>query len=253
MNIRTLIVDDEPLARERLRAWLEAEPGVTVAGECGDGRQALEAITKEKPDLVFLDVQMPELDGFGVIAALGNAIPPAIIFVTAYDQFAVKAFEVHAVDYLLKPFDRERFRASLRRATQHLEQQQSGSLRQQLEALMADLRPTEKAPARLAIKTEGRVLLLKTSEIDWIEAADNYVVLHSGGHTHLLRETMTSLEGRLDPAKFVRVSRSAMVNVDQVRELHPLFHGEHVIILRDGSRVTLSRNYRDKLKNLGLS
>jgi two-component system, LytTR family, response regulator len=252
MNVRTLIVDDEPLARERLRDWLRAEPGLEIVGECADGRQAVETIQREKPDLVFLDVQMPELDGFGVLAALRNETMPVVVFVTAYDQFAVKAFEVHAVDYLLKPFDHDRLRTALRRALDRIERQQAGGVQQQLAALLADLRPEEKPAARLAIKTQGRVLLLKTEEIDWAEAADNYVVIHVGAERHLLRETMTALEGRLAPNKFVRISRSALVNVDRIKELQPLFHGEYVVILRNGTKLTLSRNYRDKLGGLGL-
>jgi two-component system LytT family response regulator len=253
MKIRTLIADDEPLARERLRTWLQAEPDIELAAECGDGRQAVEAIRREKPDLLFLDVQMPELDGFGVLEELGEAAPPAIIFVTAYDQFAVKAFEVHAVDYLLKPFDRDRFRAALHRAIEQLQRPGAASVQEQLAALRADLRPPEKPPARLAVKTEGRLLLIRPAEIDWIEAADNYVILHVGTQSHLLRETMTSILGRLDPAKFLRISRSTIVNVDQIKELQPLFHGDHVVLLRNGAKLTLSRNYRDKLKELGIA
>jgi two-component system, LytTR family, response regulator len=253
MKTRTVIVDDEPLARERLSAWLRAVPEIELVAECGDGRQAVQTIRQEKPDLVFLDVQMPELDGFGVLEALGQAMPPAVIFVTAYDQFAVKAFEVHAVDYLLKPFDRDRFLAALRRATDQLQGSQSGSLQEQLAALLAHARAPEKPLARLAVKGDGRVLLIRTTEIDWIEAADNYVVLHVGSQQHLLRETMTAIEGRLDPARFLRISRSAIVNTDQIKELQPLFHGEHVVLLRDGTKLTLSRNYRDKLKDLGIT
>jgi two-component system, LytTR family, response regulator len=252
MKIRTLIVDDEPLARTRLRTWLEAEGEVEVMGECGDGAQAVESIKKERPDLLFLDIQMPGLDGFAVLEALGEAVPPAVVFVTAYDQFAVKAFEVHAVDYLLKPFDRERFRAALGRAVARLQRPAAGSLQEQLAALMADLRVPEQPAARVAIKTEGRVLLIKTADIDWIEAADNYVILHVGAQNHLLRETMSALEARLDPSKFMRISRSAIVNIEQIKELQPLFHGEHVVLLRGGAKLTLSRNYRDKLKALGL-
>ncbi len=252
MKIKALIVDDEPLARERLRAWLREEPNVELLGECSDGRQALEAIRASKPDLLFLDVQIPELDGLGVLEALGEAVPPAVIFVTAYDQFAVKAFEVHAVDYLLKPFDRERFRAALRRAEDRLERPESGAVAAQVAALSAELRPPGQPVTRLAVKTDGRYLLLKAEEIDWIEAADNYVSLHVGPRTHLLRETMASIESRLDPARFLRISRSAIVNIERIKELQPLFHGEHIVVLRDGTKLTLSRNYRDKLKELGM-
>ena len=250
VNIRTLIVDDEPLARERLRKLLQAEPEIELIGECANGREALEAIRKDSPDLLFLDVQMPELDGFGMLAALKTDKLPLVVFVTAYDKFALKAFEVHAVDYLLKPFDRERFKAALERAMTRLKKEQSGELNQKLSALLADLKPAPKAPDRLAVKTEGRVLFVKLDEIDWIEAADNYVSLHVGGESHLLRETMTALETKLAPEKFLRISRSAIVNVERIKELQPMFHGEYVVILRTGSKLTLSRSYRDKLQQL---
>jgi two-component system, LytTR family, response regulator len=253
MKIRTVIVDDEPLARERLRTWLEAESDFELVAECGDGRQAVEVITREEPDLLFLDMQMPELNGLEVLEALGEDVPRAVIFVTAFDQFAVKAFEVHAVDYLLKPFARDRFHAALGRARDRIQRPSSGNLQRELAALMAGLRTADKPVIRLAVKAEGRVLLLKTAEIDWIEAADNYVVLHVGAQSHVLRETLTALEGRLDPAKFLRISRSTIVNIDQIKELQPLFHGEHSVLLRSGAKLTLSRNYRDKLRELGIS
>jgi two-component system, LytTR family, response regulator len=251
-KIRTIIAEDEPLAQERLLAWLRQEPGLEVVGQPANGREAVEMVKREKPDLLFLDVQMPELDGFGVLAALGEEVKPVVVFVTAYDQFAVQAFTVHAVDYLLKPFDHERFRTALRRALARIQQQEDGTWRQQLSALLAELRPEEKRPDRLAIKAEGRVIFLKTADIDWIEAADNYVKIHSGAEAHLLRETMGSLEERLASPQFLRISRSAIVNVDRIKELQPLFHGEYVLLLRNGTRLTLSRNYRDRLAQLGL-
>jgi two-component system LytT family response regulator len=250
MTIQTLIIDDEPLARERLRKLLLAEPDIHLAGECADGREAVEAIQNQAPDLVFLDVQMPELDGFGVLEALGGERLPVVIFVTAYDKFALKAFDVHAVDYLLKPFDRERFQKALERARSHLRTRQSGELNQRLTALLDDLRPQAKKTNRLVIKAEGRVLLLKTDDIDWIEAADNYVNLHVGNESHLFRETMTALEAKLPPDKFIRIGRSAIVNVERIKELQPMFHGEYTVILRNGTRLTLSRNYREKLEQL---
>ena len=253
MKTRAMIVDDEPLARERLREWLAAEPDLEVIGECGDGRAAVEMIRREKPDLVFLDVQMPELDGFGVLQELAGEDLPTVVFVTAYDQFAVQAFEVHAADYLLKPYDRERFRKALGRALERCRQRQAGGVQEQLAALLADLRPAAKPVDRLAIKTDGRVMLVKTEDIDWIEASDNYVVIHVGTERHMLRETMTALEGRLAARKFVRISRSVIVNVDRIKELQPMFHGEYVVILRNGTKLTLSRNYRDKLPELGLT
>lgn len=253
MKIRTLIVDDEPLARERLHALLEAEPDIEIVGECADGVQALATIRSAQPDLVFLDIQMPELDGFGVIAGLGPEKLPAVIFVTAYDRFALKAFEVHALDYLLKPFDRERFAKALQRARAMVEQRQSGDLNKRLSALLTDLKPEKPEPKfldRIAIKSEGRVLFFKTEDIDWIEAADNYVSIHVGNEAHLHRETMLSLEAKLPSARFVRISRSAMINLERVKEMQPMFHGDYVVILKNGTRLTLSRNYRDKLSHI---
>jgi two-component system LytT family response regulator len=249
MKTQVLIVDDEPLARERLRQLVEAEPGLELAGECANGREAVAAVRNARPDLLFLDVQMPELDGFGVLEELGGERLPAVIFVTAHDRFALRAFEVHAVDYLLKPFDKERFQTALRRALDRLKRD-DGTLARQLSALVADLRPPAKSPERLAVKTAGRVLMLKLDEIDWIESADNYVSLHVGNQEHLHRETMSALEGRLPAEKFLRISRSTIVNVDRIKELQPLFHGEYVVILRNGTRLTLSRTYRDRLDQL---
>jgi two-component system LytT family response regulator len=251
MKIRTVIVDDEPLARERLRKLLEAEPDIEVAGECGDGAEAVEVIGRVRPDLVFLDIQMPELDGFGVVEQLDPNRTPEIVFVTAFNQHALKAFEVHALDYLLKPFDRERFQLCLARARTRLRQARSGELNQKLTALLAEVRPPDpKVSDRLAIKTGGKVVFLKTAEIDWIEAADNYVNLHIGAESHLLRETMSTIESRLDAKHFLRVSRSAIVNVDRIKELQPMFHGDYTIILRNGTKLGLSRTYREQLQQL---
>jgi two-component system LytT family response regulator len=253
MKIRTLIVDDEPLARERLRKLLAVESDIEIVGECADGRQALAAIKKESPDLVFLDIQMPELDGFGVIAGLEDVAAPAFVFVTAYDRFALRAFEVHALDYLLKPFDRERFQKALDRARHLAQQRQSGDFNQRLSSLLSDLksdRPEPKYLDRLAVKTEGRVLFFKTDDIDWIEAADNYVSIHIGAEEHLHRETMASLETKLPPHRFIRISRSTIVNVERIREMQPMFHGDYVVILKNGTKLNLSRNYREKLNQL---
>jgi two-component system LytT family response regulator len=248
--IRTLIVDDEPLARERVRLLLEREPDLEIVGECGDGHEALATIRSTSPDLVFLDIQMPELDGFGMLAELDPARLPAIIFVTAFDQFALRAFEVHALDYLLKPFDSERLQAAVQRARQWIQRQRSGELDPRLAALLNDLKVTPKVPGRLAVKSGGRVLLVRTEDIDWVEAADNYVNLHVGKESHLLRETMNALEDRLPSERFLRISRSTMVNLDRIRELQPMFHGEYAVILQDGTRLTLSRGHREKLSRL---
>ncbi len=252
MKIRVLVVDDEPLARERLRKLLATEPELELIGECSDGASAVQAIREQSPDLVFLDVQMPELDGFGVVAQLGREKLPAIVFTTAHDQFALKAFEVHAVDYLLKPFGKERFQMGVQRAIEQVRRHSTGDLTRRLSALLADVQPESKAKfaARIAVKSSGRVVFVKVDDIDWVEAADNYVSLHVGNEEHLHRETMAALEAQLPPAKFMRISRSAIVNVDRIKELQPLFHGEYAVILRSGAKLTLSRSYRDKLDQL---
>jgi two-component system LytT family response regulator len=252
VKIRVLVVDDEPLARERLRKLLEKEPETELVGECADGASAVEAIRSLAPDLVFLDVQMPELDGFGVLAQLGSDKMPAVVFTTAHDQFALKAFEIHAVDYLLKPFGKERFQVALHRAIGQVRRVHAGDLSQRLTALLASVQsePKSKYAARIAVKSSGRVVFVKVDDIDWVEAADNYVSLHAGHEEHLHRETMAALEAQLPPAKFMRISRSTIVNVDRIKELQPLFHGEYAVILRNGTKLTLSRSYRDKLDQL---
>lgn len=248
--MRVLLVDDEPLARKRLRTLLEAEPDVDIVGECGDGAQAVETIRALRPDLVFLDVRMPELDGFGVLEALGEDPRPAVIFVTAYDRFALRAFEVNALDYLLKPFDRGRFQKALLRARQRIGRSPAEEVHKQLRALLDDTRAGRKYLDRVVIKSAARVFFLRVEEIDWIEAAGNYLKLHVGGEDHLLRETMSGLEARLDPAKFLRIHRSTVVNVERIQELQPWFHGDYAVLLRDGTRLTLSRSYRPKLEEL---
>ena len=251
MKVRTVVVDDEPLARERLLKLLRAEPEIEIVGEASNGREAVTLIRESKPSLVFLDVQMPELDGFGVLAELAEDERPAVVFVTAYDKFALKAFDVHALDYLLKPFDKERFQTALRRALDHLAREKPEQIHQQLSALLSELRPAPQTD-RIAVKTEGRVVFVKAADVDWVEAADNYVSLHVGKESHLLRETMASIEARL-PKQFLRISRSTIVNSERIKELQPLFHGEYSVILRDGTKLTLSRSHRDKLQQLGIS
>jgi len=248
--IRTLIVDDEPLARRGIRAHLKEERDVEVISECSNGREAVRAIESESPDLVFLDVQMPELDGFGVIEAINVERLPAIIFVTAYDTYALRAFEVHALDYLLKPFDGERFHKALQRARAQIERRSISDLSHRLQSLIDDLRTNQKYAERLVIKSAGRIFFLGVEEIDWIEAADNYVRLHAGRDTHLLRETMNNLESRLDPSQFLRIHRSAIINVGRIKELHTLFRGEYEVVLRDGTRLASGRGYRDRLQEL---
>jgi two-component system LytT family response regulator len=253
MNIRTVIVDDEPLARERLGKLLREESDIEIIARCGNGREAISVIKAQKPELVFLDIQMPELDGFGVVSELQGLVSPTFIFVTAHDRFALRAFEVHALDYLLKPFDRERFQTALDRARRQIREAQSGALNERLSTLLADIKEARARPKyadRVAVKSDGRVLFFRTDEIDWVEAADNYVNLHIGNDAYLHRETLTSLEGALPPQKFLRISRSTIVNVERIKELQPMFHGDYVVILRNGTRLTLSRNYREKLNHL---
>ena len=250
MKIQTLIVDDEPLARERIRTLLADEHDVEIIGEGANGRDAVTSIQNRKPDLLFLDVQMPELDGFGVLDQITVAKMPVVIFVTAYDQYALRAFEVHALDYLLKPFDRERFQKALQRARLQIQQAKNGEVNARVLALLEDLRAERKWLDRLVIKSGGRVFFLKVEEIDWIEAAGNYVRLHVEREVHLLRETIKNLETQLDPKKFLRISRSIIVRIDGIKELQPWFHGEHAIILQGGTQLTSSRGYREKLDEL---
>jgi two-component system LytT family response regulator len=249
-KIRTIIVDDEPLARRGIRAHLKDEKDVEVVAECGNGRDAVQIIEAQAPDLLFLDVQMPELDGFGVLEALRRERLPAVIFVTAYDKYALRAFEVHALDYLLKPFDPERFSRALDRARAQIERRSITDLSHRLQNLIDDLKTGHKYTERLVIKSAGRIFFLSVEEIDWAEAADNYVRLHTGREAHLLRETMQSLEHRLDPTQFVRVQRSTLVNVRRIKEVRPLFRGEYEIVLIDGTRLASGRGYRDRLPEL---
>ena len=248
--IRTLIVDDEPLGRQRIRHLLDREDDVTVIGECANGEEAVAAIGTHTPDLVFLDVQMPVLDGFAVLEAVGAAQMPVVIFVTAYDQYALQAFDVHALDYLLKPFDRERFQKALDRARVHLRRQGIDALSQRLQALLADYQAEARPPKeptylkRLAVKTGGQVFFLTVEEIDWIEAAGNYAGLHIKEKTHLIRETMSDLEARLSPELFLRIHRSTIVNLGRIKALEPVSNGEYVLTLHDGTRLASSRSYR---------
>jgi len=245
--IRVLLVDDESLAREMLREMLQDDPQVNIVGESCNGREALEAVRSHSPDLIFLDVQMPELGGFEVLESLGREIP-RVIFVTAYDQYAVRAFEVHALDYLLKPFDQERFDISWQRARAQILRDRNGGTDQRILALLEEMKAGNKYLERLVIKASGRIYFLETADIDWIEAEGNYVSVHCAKKSHLLRETISSLEAQLDPKKFLRIHRSSIVRIDRIQELQPWFHGEYRIILQNGTQLTLSRNYRDKLQ-----
>lgn len=247
-KIRTMVVDDEPMARERIVGLLQQEQDIELVGECADGQQAVSAIQAQHPDLVFLDVQMPACDGFGVIQQVGPDQMPAVVFVTAYDEYALRAFEVHAIDYLLKPFGRDRFQQTLQHAREHLDRRRAGDLGRRLLALVQDLKPEPQMLDRLVVKSGGRVFFLRTDDIDWIEAAGNYVRLHLGDDAHLFRETMNNMEGRLDTRRFVRIHRSRIVNTDRIKELQPWFNGEYVVVLQNGTRLTLSRGYREKLQ-----
>src|SRR5579871_1470369 len=248
--MRILIVDDEPLACERIRTLLNGAANVQIAGECHDGRSAVAAIRSLAPDLVFLDVQMPEMDGFAVLRQLerqrgsGLAELPVVVFVTAYDQYALKAFEVCALDYLLKPFDRERFSRALARARVELDRRKSGEVNEQVLKLLVNLEQARKYLEKLMIHEGGRVFFLRADEIDWIEAAGNYARLHVGKQEHLYRETMAKLESQLNPDRFARIHRSAIVNTERVKELQPCFRGDYVIVLRDNQKLTMSRTYR---------
>lgn len=248
--MRVAIVDDEPLARERIRGILATEPDVEIVAQCGDGRQAVQAIRDERPDLVFLDVQMPGLDGFGVLAALGPGRLPITIFVTAYDKYAIQAFEVNAVDYLLKPFSPKRLRAAIERARRELEKTDGQDVSQRLATMLADLGGVKKYQRQLVVKQGGRIVFVKVEEIDWIEAEGNYIRLHVGPASYLIRETMKGIESKLDPEHFVRIHRSTIVRADRIKELQPLFHGEHAVILRSGVRLVASRGPDNKLKKL---
>lgn len=250
-----VLVDDESLGRERLRNFLAREADVQVVGEAANGEEAVEVIRRLRPELVFLDVQMPGLTGFGVLERLGADAPPTVIFVTAHDQFALKAFEVQAVDYLLKPFDRERFQTALQRAVARLRSARPDELSAKLTAMLAQLQPppaVPKSPERIAVKSGGRVTFVNVLDIDWVGSADNYVELHVAEQCHLLRETMAAMEQRLPADKFVRISRTTIVNHERVKELQPLFHGEFSVTLKNGTKVTLSRSYRDQLARLGV-
>jgi two-component system LytT family response regulator len=247
LKIRALIVDDEPLGRERIRTLLREDAEVDVVGEAADGHQAIASVEHLRPDLLFLDVQMPEMDGFAVLDAIAGKHMPVIIFVTAYDRYAVQAFEVHALDYLLKAFDRERFENAVARAKEEIRRSRDGVLNERLVTLLEDLESRKQRATRLVIKSAGRIFFLPVKEIDWVEAADNYVRIHAGCKEHLMRETLQSLEGRLDPTRFLRVHRSTIVNIDRIREMQPMFHGDYALRLCDGTELTLSRSYRDKL------
>ncbi len=250
MPLTLLIVDDEPLAREGLRMLLAEDPDVGAIHEAKDGRQAISALRKARPDLVFLDVQMPEMDGFSVVREVGPERMPAIVFVTAHDKYAMQAFEVNAIDYLLKPVTRERFAQALARAKTRLQAQPAEEASRQILSLLETLAAPSRALKRLAVRTAGKTTFVDISDVDWIEAAENYVKLHVGRASHLVHVTMNTLEKSLAPETFLRIHRSIIVNVGRVQELEPSVHGEYVVTLPHGVRVRSGRTYHEKLKAL---
>ena len=265
-TIRALIVDDESLAREALLVMLNGDPEMEVVAECRNGKEAVTAIREQSPDVVFLDIQMPEMDGFQVVEEVGATRMPVTVFVTAYDKHALRAFEAHALDYVLKPFDHDRFDAVLRRAKTSVRQRRLGEISESLFAVLQDMnlktgespagtdeikpdRSTHKVPLeRVVIKSGGRIYFLKVEEIDWVEGAGDYLSLHSGGQAHMIRETMGNFHARLDSQKFLRIHRSTIVNVERIEEIRPLFKGDYVVTLTGGKRLKASRSYRRELQ-----
>jgi len=247
-RIRALVIDDEPLARGMIREMLASDSDVEIVGECSNGREAVESIDTLNPDLLFLDIQMPELGGFEVLESIDHDRAPYIIFVTVFDQFAVRAFEVHALDYLLKPFDRERFEAAWQRAKAVINHDRFDQRDERILALLEELKAEPRYIARLVVKVGGRVFFVDVDNIACIEAEGNYVRVHNGTKSYLLRGTISGLEAQLDPKKFLRIHRSAIVKLDKIKELQPWFHGEYHVILETGQKLTLSRNYRANLQ-----
>jgi len=246
------VADDEPIGRQRLVRLLQSEPDTDVLAACADGEEAVEAIREHVPDVVLLDIQMPHLDGFEVVAALGDAQQPAVIFVTAHDQYALRAFEVHAFDYLLKPVDQDRLRAALTHAIAPGPRSPQGSSTRRILTLLEELNARERGRGRdrLVVRTPERAFFLRTETVDYVEAAGKFVHLHVGRLVHALRESMAELEQELDPVRFLRISRSAIVNIDRIQEIQPWFQGDYVLILTDGTRLTSTRGYRDNMRKL---
>ncbi|MDT5061041.1 MAG: two-component system, LytTR family, response regulator [Acidobacteriota bacterium] len=256
-KIKTLIVDDEPLARQTIRDLLVADPEIEIIGECKSGLEAVNFIRKQSPDLLFIDIQMPGMSGFEALAKIDLELIPAIVFVTAFDQYAVKAFEVHALDYLLKPFSDKRFNEALQQAKTHVELREINRLSQSLVALLGDragsetLSPKRKGfLTRFMVRSGGRVTFIKTSDVDWIAADDYYIKLHVSDKSHLLRISMNELEEKLDPKRFLRIHRSTIINFDRVKELHQNPNGEYVVVLKNGTELKLSRSRRERFEEL---
>jgi two-component system LytT family response regulator len=252
MTLRVIVADDEPIGRHRLVRLLQAEPETDVVAACADGEEAVAAIREHSPDVVLLDIQMPHLDGFEVVAALGEAQQPVVIFVTAHDQYALRAFQVHAFDYLLKPVDRDRLRETIARAVANAGRGHQASPTRRILGLLEELNARERTRGRerLVVRTPERAFFLRTETIDYIEAAGKFVHLHVGRTVHALRESMAELEQQLDPSRFLRISRSVIVNLDRIQEIQPWFQGDYVLILTDGARLTSTRGYRDNMRRL---
>jgi two-component system LytT family response regulator len=248
VKIRTLVADDEPIARARVVSLLRGESDIEIVRECATGEEAKAAIEQERLDLLFLDIQMPEMTGLDLAKTIQANGVPAVVFVTAYDQYALRAFEVHALDYLLKPFSSERFRAALGHARDHLAKRRLGTDSATAATPEANRDAQASQRNRLMIKSAGRIHFVRTADIDWCEAAGNYVRMHVGRQEHLVRETMSHLESQLDSQQFVRIHRSTIVNVDRIQEMQSSFNGEYVVLLRNGTRLTLSRGYRDAIQ-----
>jgi len=243
-SVKTVIVDDEPLARDWIREHLRHDDEIEIVAECEDGFQAVETIGRLRPDLVFLDIQMPGLDGFGVLRSL-PVPPPAVVFVTAFDRYALRAFEVHAIDYLMKPVSAERLQEALERCKLHLKGRSGRDAETRLAGFLNDVR---RYPEWLLVKHEGRTLFVRVQDIDWIESSRNNVVLHAGAAKHVYHETTSGLAARLDPARFLRIHRSAIVNIERIKELQPWFNGDYRVVLKDGTKLTLSSTHKQKLK-----
>lgn len=247
MGIRTLIVEDMKLARERLKLTLARDSEIEIIGECSDGEEAFIAIQELQPELVFLDVQMPKMSGFEVVKAVGVEEMPTVVFVTAFDEFALKAFEVNAVDYLLKPFDEERLLKTVARIKRQIKQAGRGDMEERLFQLLGEVRNKPEYVKRLSVKTAQHTILVLTEDIDWIGGAGNYLELHCGKDVYLIRERFHQLEQKLNPEQFVRIHRSIIVNIDRIKALHPMFNGDHLIILQSGTKLNVSRTYHEKL------
>ena len=247
-KIRTVVVDDEPLARKRLDKLLQEDEEIEVLKFCANGQEAINAIENENPDLLFLDIQMPEINGFEVLQNIEQDKVPLVIFVTAYDEYAIKAFDVHALDYIMKPFKRERFHESLKRAKNTIKRDDKAEISGKIEHLLDYLDDSGGPLSRILVKSSGRYFFLKAADIDWIESSGNYVRIHSGGKNYLIRETMKNMEKKLDSDTFFRIHRSTIINVEKVKELEQWFHGDYQVIMYNDHKLTMSRNYKEILE-----